>query len=121
MRKVCRAVNSPTRMRPYASLTEEGKKEFVLRGVVTRISKQKYSRLIARLEKKKCNLVFGEDTPARKVMQQVVTYLKDNLKQTYMQITRLMMDMELKMMRESSYTETREENVNDTFVKQFET
>ena len=66
------------------------------RGAVTRNAKQKYSRLIGKLANKKRNLVFGEDTPARKVMQQAVTYLKENLKQTDIQITRLMMDLELK-------------------------
>jgi hypothetical protein len=96
-RKVSRAVTSPTRMRPYASLTEEGKEQaFVQRGAVTRNAKQKYSRLIGKLANKKRNLVFGEDTPARKVMQQVVTYLKENLKQTDIHISRLMMDLELK-------------------------
>ena len=84
-------------MIPYATLTEEGKQSVsVQRGVETRIVKQKYSQLIARLEEKNCDLTFDKDAPARKVMQQAVTYLKDNLKQTDLQINRLMMDLKVK-------------------------
>ena len=84
-------------MIPYASLTEEGKQSVsVQRGVETRIVKQKYSQLIARLEEKNCDLTFDKDAPARKVMQQAVTCLKDNLKQKDLRINRLIMDLELK-------------------------
>ena len=65
-------------------------------GVETRIIKQKYSRLIARLEEKNCDLTFCKDTPTRNVMQQAVTCLKDNLKQKDLRINRLIMDLELK-------------------------
>ena len=68
---------SPSRKRPYASMSSNDKAiAYGECGREIKRIKRQYSRLIRRLESKKRLLSFGENTNARSIVVRAVDYIK---------------------------------------------
>ena len=58
-----------------------------------KVLKQKYSRLIARLECKKSEFIIEDESSAKKIMQDVLTHLRNKYSHTTYDVTKLLMDV----------------------------
>lgn len=71
--------------------------------------KQKYSRLIISFEKQNKSLIFGNNTPANKLLIDAMNHLKKNWNKTNDEVLRMILDSHLQ--GENSLDVKREERV----------
>ena len=78
-RKCKRMIESPTRSRPFNSLSPEKKQEvYQNQKYKLKLVHNKYDLLITKLKSKKNKLAFDDDSPAKMELQQACDFIKSN-------------------------------------------
>ena len=89
-----RIVVSPSRKRPYNSLSHQDKAlAYKRKQVDIATAKQKCNRLINRMNAKKAKFVLDDASSAKDIMRDVVTYLTEDLKKTTEEILSMLIEV----------------------------
>ena len=91
LRCMKRTVISPLRKRSINSMSpEEVSTLYNNTGKQQKVLKQKYGRLIARLECKNCEFIVEEDSSTHKILHDVLCHLKSRWSHTTSDVTKLL-------------------------------